>query len=223
MVSSEEYYANLFRQVHYAEDSLGKFTRLAHRMLERDIKNKATYERVLEIGGHEAEHFNFVRHEFSQYVCTDIVPASSTEIDSRLTFEIADAQDLPFGDSSFNRVLSVCVLHHLPKAHTALKEIRRVCSPGGLVSIYLPFDPGMLYRYLRHWVSHRKQSRLGKLSMRETKALWAREHVNHAPGLMQSVREVFEQDQISARRFPFPLLSWNFNLFIVYQIVIGEK
>lgn len=223
LVSSDEYYKEMFKKVNYASDALGTFSSLVHRKLESHIENRASYPRVLEIGGHEAEHFPFVRHNFRDYICTDIQVINLTPIDPRLRFEIADAQDLPFRDNSFDRVLNVCVLHHIPRAHLALQEIRRVCSPGGLVSIYVPFDPGMLYRYIRHWVSHRKQSHLGGFSMRETKALWAREHLNHAPGLMQSIKEVFGEDQIRSHRWPFPFFSWNFNLFIVYQIVVNEK
>jgi ubiquinone/menaquinone biosynthesis C-methylase UbiE len=196
---------------------------MVHRRLERGVGNHRSYSRVLEIGGHEAEHFPFVKHEFHQYVCSDIKAVSVTPTDSRLCFKVADAEDLPFQDSSFDRVLNVCVLHHIPRAQRALQEIRRVCAPGGLVSIYVPFDPGMLYRYVRHWVSHKKLIRLGGLAMQDAKMLSAREHTNHALGLMLNIKEVFGEDQIRSHRWPFPFFSWNFNLFIVYQIVVNEK
>jgi hypothetical protein len=92
----------------------------------------------------------------------------------------------------------------------------------GLVTIFLPFDPGMLYRYIRHFASHLKQSGVTGSGIRETKELWAREHINHAPGLMQNIGEVFGRDLISKRRWPFPWLSWNFNIFIVYQIKVKK-
>jgi ubiquinone/menaquinone biosynthesis C-methylase UbiE len=54
-----------------------------------------------------------------------------------ITFEQAFAENLPYEDASFDRVLSSLMLHHLGddlKA-TALAEIRRVTAPGGALVV----------------------------------------------------------------------------------------
>lgn len=54
-----------------------------------------------------------------------------------ITFERAFAENLPYEDASFDRVLSSLMLHHLGddlKA-TALAEIRRVIAPGGTLLV----------------------------------------------------------------------------------------
>ena len=208
--------------MHYS-GALGGYTRLIHRKIEEGISSANSFPKVLEIGGNRAEHFPFVNHKFSEYLCTDINPAKITPKDSRLTFLHADAQNLPFPSDSIDRVLNACVLHHIPDALQALREIRRVVVGGGRVSIFIPFDPGMFYRYVRHLTSHLKQSKVGGFGLRQTKELWAREHINHALGLMNHVHEIFHGDYISARRWPFPFLSWNFNLFVVYQIRVDKN
>ncbi len=43
-----------------------------------------------------------------------------------------DAQDLPFGDESFDVVAALWMLYHVPDVDRALAEIRRVLRPGGL-------------------------------------------------------------------------------------------
>jgi ubiquinone/menaquinone biosynthesis C-methylase UbiE len=48
-----------------------------------------------------------------------------------LSFRIADATDLPFGEKSFDAVLSINVLHHISNWTDALKEIDRVLKKGG--------------------------------------------------------------------------------------------
>ena len=54
-----------------------------------------------------------------------------------ITFERAFAQNLPYEDASFDRVLSSLMLHHLGDdlKPTALAEIRRVTAPGGTVLV----------------------------------------------------------------------------------------
>ena len=53
------------------------------------------------------------------------------DLDLEGTVVEGDAEDLPFPDSSFDRVSSNGVLHHTPDMPAALREIRRVLRPGG--------------------------------------------------------------------------------------------
>src|SRR5438045_19120 len=48
-----------------------------------------------------------------------------------LDFVCADALRLPFEDNSFDFVFTRCCLHHLPSAMDGIKEMKRVCKPGG--------------------------------------------------------------------------------------------
>lgn len=48
-------------------------------------------------------------------------------VDARL----ADAQDLPFADDSFDLVAALWMLYHLPDLDRGLAEVRRVLRPGG--------------------------------------------------------------------------------------------
>jgi ubiquinone/menaquinone biosynthesis C-methylase UbiE len=54
--------------------------------------------------------------------------------DKRITFQQADACALPFEDASFDRALSLLVLHFVPQAGKAVAEMRRVARPGGVVA-----------------------------------------------------------------------------------------
>ncbi|PPK95913.1 methyltransferase family protein [Kineococcus xinjiangensis] len=51
-----------------------------------------------------------------------------------VTFTAADATALPFPDDSFDVVHAHQVLQHLPDPVAALREMRRVCRPGGYVA-----------------------------------------------------------------------------------------
>jgi 2-polyprenyl-3-methyl-5-hydroxy-6-metoxy-1,4-benzoquinol methylase len=52
-------------------------------------------------------------------------------------FANADATRLPFADGSFDVVMSIGVLHHVPDMESACREVVRVTRPGGIVRIML--------------------------------------------------------------------------------------
>lgn len=53
--------------------------------------------------------------------------------DPRISFELGDACALAYPDQSFDRVLSLLMLHFVPKADLAVAEMRRVARPGAVV------------------------------------------------------------------------------------------
>lgn len=53
--------------------------------------------------------------------------------DPRITFEVGDACALSLPDHSFDRVLSLLMLHFVPSADRAIAEMRRVARPGAVV------------------------------------------------------------------------------------------
>jgi ubiquinone/menaquinone biosynthesis C-methylase UbiE len=73
-------------------------------------------------------------------VCTDISPgmvqtlrANAQALGLDVEATVADAEELPFDDASFDLVLGHAVLHHLPDLDRAFAEFRRVLRPGGTV------------------------------------------------------------------------------------------
>jgi ubiquinone/menaquinone biosynthesis C-methylase UbiE len=54
--------------------------------------------------------------------------------DPRVTFEVGDAQNLPYLDDSFDRAMALLVVNFIPDAPKAARELRRVTRPGGVVA-----------------------------------------------------------------------------------------
>lgn len=67
-------------------------------------------------------------------------------------FQVADAQDIPFPDNTFDCVCSMGVLHHVPDTQKALDEIHRVLKPGGrlIVMFYHRHSAKYQFKY-RVW------------------------------------------------------------------------
>jgi SAM-dependent methyltransferase len=53
---------------------------------------------------------------------------------ANVTFQVADAMDLPFDDGAFDVVHAHQVLQHVPDPVGMLREMRRVCAPGGILA-----------------------------------------------------------------------------------------
>src|SRR4051812_44191008 len=51
-----------------------------------------------------------------------------------IQFQLGDACALPFANSSFDRVLSLLVLHFIPDTQKALSELRRIACAGATVA-----------------------------------------------------------------------------------------
>jgi SAM-dependent methyltransferase len=77
--------------------------------------------------------------------------------DRRFTFELIDAQSIPFEDESFDAVIANHMIYHVPDRARGLSEMRRVLRPGGglyvttagakhmreLPELIAKFDPGL--------------------------------------------------------------------------------
>ncbi len=222
------YYGGQYSKNHYT-GLLGVFTNNYHSLLEKSHKQNVKFESVLEIGGGTGEHLRYVRHEFDKYTIVDVSEIAEenlvipTHISSKkVEFVLGDASTLPLENNLFDRVIVTCVLHHIPNLESAALEIKRVAKNGAILDFYVPCDPGMVYRWARHWTSHLKQRKLMGLSWSEVKYLWATEHRNHYLGIMFTLREVFAEDKILIQRFPVPFFSWNFNLFSMVRIQVAK-
>lgn len=64
--------------------------------------------------------------------------ASGLDVD----FRVADAQELPFGDDSFDMILSVYGVQFAPNQEKAAGEMLRVCRSGGKIGLATPIADG---------------------------------------------------------------------------------
>lgn len=70
--------------------------------------------------------------------------ASRLSLADRVEFRLMDAQDLDLPDASFDVVVSLFAVHHLPDPRAALKEMRRVLRPEGRLAVAAGSGPPLL-------------------------------------------------------------------------------
>ena len=195
--------------------------RYMHGAMEKRFGPDATFARVLELGGNRGEHVPFVRHAFEEYHLTDLrMPQPLPQIadDPRLHLRAVDAAGTPYDDRVFDRVISTCLLHHVDDPMGVAQEMRRVTRPGGVVSILLPTDPGMVYR-TTHWFTYGLPARRAGTSHR-SRLLHALDHRNHYRSIAAQLRSVFADDEVRVSWLPTRLRSVELNVLTVWQVKV---
>ncbi len=124
-------YAPIYKRAMQADQKIYNF------MYER-IPEKIIGMEVLEIATGPGLLAKHVAPAAKRMVATDysdgmIAEARKGECPANLTFEVADAMNLPYADNSFDAVLIANALHIVPDPKKALAEISRVLRPNGML------------------------------------------------------------------------------------------
>jgi SAM-dependent methyltransferase len=217
---------------------IGKVVNRYHQELELPFRSTDFFSSVIELGAGANEHLPFVQHQFNNYILSDIrtknllesaskIVNSKIKLDTpfyvsnyrgQITVSKIDAQNLKeFEDQSFDRLVAGCLILHLEKPETALREWKRVVKKGGSLSIYIHCEPGLLLRYLRisSTVLRSRRLKIDHLSCVYS------EHKLSFLAIKYLINKVFEGDEIKFKAFPFKYLSWNFNLWKTVQIKLN--
>jgi len=112
--------------------------------LARVLPEKTRFGRALELGSGTGF---FLLHLYKggwvdEGAATDISPKilevcarNANEIGWNVETHVADAEKLPFPDDSFDLVCGHAFLHHIPDVGLCVREMVRVCRPGGTVLV----------------------------------------------------------------------------------------
>src|SRR5262249_23270625 len=123
---------------------------------------------------------------------------------SNVSWDHGDAYNLPYPDASFSIVVTRYSLHHLLDPLAALREMVRVCAPGGrlvVVDAYAPEDPIKAAAFHRVEVL-RDPSHARSLNLAELRELFPRSGLPE-PRLTLYELHV-ELEELLARAFPNP-------------------
>jgi len=99
---------------------------------------------VLDVGAGSGRHSFEAARCGARVVAVDLgqsIDVARRNLPDEVLTVQADAERLPFSPASFDFVMSIGVLHHLPDPERALKSIARFARPGGRVHIYLYWLP----------------------------------------------------------------------------------
>jgi len=196
----------------------GNLTSFGNRLVK---KNQNISKNVLEIGAGSGELFEHVNKDFENYFMTDISDWGKKDIldlalrDQRIKFEIQDVEKLSYPEDYFERVLVSCVIAHVTEPYQALLELRRVTKPGGIISIFVSTDPGILLKLIRNILTKPRMSNL-PIPYELCNSI---QHRNTPSSIMEMTRWIFKEDYVKINYYPFRIKSWNLSTHLIINIV----
>ena len=197
---------------------LGYAMRYSHRQLEK-FNGKKKYSKVLEIGAGSAPHIDYLKHDYDEYFVAETSDHALEFYKGMKNIKAYsyDGTDLPFNNNFFDRIIISQCLEHINEPEKFLLEMMSKLKEGGILSISLPTDPGLLWRLGRLFIKYFIVKKTYNISKEEYEYINATEHVNSIFTLVNLIRYNFKK-QIEEHCLPFRIKLIDANLFYIVHI-----
>ncbi|MEU8658621.1 class I SAM-dependent methyltransferase [Actinoplanes philippinensis] len=129
----------VFDRVAESYDTVVPFFSSFGRLMIAELPPPAEGTRLLDVGSGAGAVALAARQRGYEVSAVDGSTAMVTRLAATLpAVQVADAAALPFDDAGFDVVTAGFVVHLLTDSHAALREFKRVLTPGGLVACTVP-------------------------------------------------------------------------------------
>jgi len=121
-----------------ALQSRGRSSEPIYRMVARTVQNSGTCEVLLDLGCGNGELRGFVDQHTARYVGADIARYEDYPADAEFHRVNLDCLPTPLTDGFADVVVAVETIEHLENPRALMREMVRLCRPGGRVVVTTP-------------------------------------------------------------------------------------
>jgi ubiquinone/menaquinone biosynthesis C-methylase UbiE len=172
-------------------------------------------ERVLDVAAGNGNATLAAARRGCQVTSTDYVAALLERGEERaraerlnVSFQVADAEALPFADGSFDAVLSTFGVMFTPDQPKAAAELARVCRPGGRIGLANWTPEGFVGQMFKTLGQHLPPPPGANPPSRWGTEAWLHEHFDEREFLLQVTRRTFNFRYRSAAHFIDTFREW---------------
>ena len=201
---------------------LGFMMRYCHNTLENFSTNKKKFNKILEIGAGVEPHDKYIKHDYDEYHILETSDFAIKKLSNNEKFIIHkyDGKNLPFKGEFFDRVVMSHTLEHIDESENFIQEVMKIIKPGGVLSISLPTDPGLIWRLARFVNSFFKARKVLGLTRLQYNYANATEHINSIFNLISIIRYKYKN---SYEEYFYPLRLKSADLNFFYNVHIHKR
>ncbi len=198
---------------HAYEGLMGFFMKICLKNLEKYNFPK-NISKVLEIGAGDAPHIEYIKHSFDEYhiLETSDYAVGQNFDNSKIKISKYDGKKIPYPNETFDRIIISHCLEHIPFPEKFLFEMMSKLKQGGILSISLPTDPGLLFRLGRLYLKFFSIKKNYQITKEEFDYMNATEHINSIFAL-KSIIKFHYKNKIKEFYLPFKIHLIDINLF----------
>ena len=188
----------------------------SHKLMEKNIPNKK-FNDILEIGAGAHPHIKYISHKFNNYYCCENSKFTINYLKKKYPSikTIYVKKDVIQTNKKFDRIILSHSLEHIYKPEALLLKLYSLLRKNGIISIAIPTDPAILYRFMRYF--KKKIFSKYKISEIEYDYINSIEHINSYFNNDTIIKYLFKN--YKKYYYPFNFLSADLNIFSFYQII----
>jgi phosphatidylethanolamine/phosphatidyl-N-methylethanolamine N-methyltransferase len=188
----------------------------SHKLMEKNIPNKK-FNDILEIGAGAHPHIKYISHKFKNYYCCENSKFTINYLKKKYPSikTIYVKNDIIQTNKKFDRIILSHSLEHIYKPEALLLKLYSLLKKNGIISIAIPTDPAILYRFMRYF--KKKIFSKYKISEIEYDYINSIEHINSYFNNDTIIKYLFKN--YKKYYYPFNFLSADLNIFSFYQII----
>ena len=194
---------------------IGSLMKLCHTKLESNLP-KGNYNKILEIGPGPHPHIEYINHSYKKYYVLERTKKIATHLKKlnykKVIVKINTSNKIPFRKNFFDRIIMSHVLEHIVNPEEFIFEAMSKLRKGGVLSIALPTDPGLLWRLGRLYSKFFNIIKKRKISPEKYDYINAKDHVNSVYNLYYIIKFNYEK-KITEQYLPFKIKIFDLNLF----------